>query len=167
MERYGVRDIITMAEIEREERRKNRLKYTDRPQLGHPATPFDWTSAAMEAFPAEIRQRRDAGARHGRRYRELAHRLFAAATAMLENAIEAAVAGQSAKLGPRQLVDRARQLHAAARDITVIAEAAMIVANSGVNQHRSWPRRPRRKNWTFRTKQALLADDLKGRLIVR
>ena len=31
-------------------------------------------------------------------YRELAHRLLAAATAMLENAIEAAVAGQSAKL---------------------------------------------------------------------
>ncbi len=76
-------------------------------------------------------------------YRELAHRLFAATTAMLEDAIEAAVAGQSAKLGPRQLVDRARQLHAAARDITVIAEAAMIVANSGVNQHRNRPRCPR------------------------
>ncbi len=65
-------------------------------------------------------------------HRELAHGLFAAATAMLENAIEAAVAGQSAKLGSRQLADRARQLHAAARDITVIAEAAMIVATSGV-----------------------------------
>ena len=65
-------------------------------------------------------------------YRELAHRLLAAATAMPENAIEAALAGQSAKLGPRPLADRARQLHAAARDITVIAEAAMIVVNSGV-----------------------------------
>ena len=65
-------------------------------------------------------------------YRDLAQRLFAAATAMLEDAIEAAVGGQSAKLGPRQLADRARQLHAAARDIAVIAEAAMIVANSGV-----------------------------------
>ncbi len=63
-------------------------------------------------------------------YRALAHRLSAAATAMLEDAV--AVAGQSAKLGPRQLADRARQLHAAARDITVIAEAAMIIANSGV-----------------------------------
>ncbi len=51
---------------------------------------------------------------------------------MLESAIEAAIAGQSAKLGPRQLVDRARQIHAAARDITVIAEAAMIVVNSSV-----------------------------------
>ncbi len=76
-------------------------------------------------------------------YRELAHRLFAAAMAMLENAIEAAVAGQSAKLGPRQLVDRARQLHAAAGDVTVIAEAAMIVANSSINQHRNRPKRPR------------------------
>ena len=74
-------------------------------------------------------------------YRELARRLFAATTAMLDDAIEAAVSGQSAKLGPRQLVDRARQLHAAARDITVIAEAAMIVANSGVNQHRNRPKR--------------------------
>ncbi len=75
--------------------------------------------------------------------RELLRRLFAAATAMLENAIEAAVAGQSAKLGPRQLVDRARQLHASARDTTVIAEAAMIVDNSGVNQHRIRRKRPR------------------------
>lgn len=75
--------------------------------------------------------------------RELLRRLFAAATAMLEDAIEAAVAGQSAKLGPRQRVDRARQLHAAAGDITVIAQAAMIVANSGVNQDRIRPKRPR------------------------
>ena len=74
--------------------------------------------------------------------RELTRRLFAAATAMLEDAIEAAVAGQSAKLGPRQLAKRARQLHAAAGDITVIAEAAMIVANSGVNQHRNRPKPP-------------------------
>ncbi len=57
--------------------------------------------------------------------------------------IEAAVAGQSAKLGPRQLADRARQLHAAVRDITVIAEAAMIVVNSGFDQHRNRPRRRR------------------------
>ncbi len=65
-------------------------------------------------------------------YRALAHRLLAAATAMPEDAIAVAVAGQSAKLGPRQLAERPRQLHAAARDITVIAEAAMIIANSGV-----------------------------------
>ncbi len=75
--------------------------------------------------------------------RELANRLFAVATATLEDAIAVAVAGQSAKLGPRQLADRARQLHAAARDITVIAETAMIVANSGTNQH---PNRPKRSH---------------------
>ena len=74
--------------------------------------------------------------------RELANRLFAVATATLEDAIAVAVAGQSAKLGPRQLADRARQLHAAARDITVIAEAAMIVANLGINQRRNRPKRP-------------------------
>ena len=74
--------------------------------------------------------------------RELANRLFAVATATLEDAIAVAVAGQSAKLGPRQLADRARQLHAAARDITVISEAAMIVANSGINQHPNQPKRP-------------------------
>ena len=74
--------------------------------------------------------------------RELANRLFAVATATLEDAIAVAVAGQSAKLGPRQLADRARQLHAAARDITVISEAAMIVANSGINQHPNRPKRP-------------------------
>ena len=73
--------------------------------------------------------------------RELANRLFAVATATLEDAIAVAVAGQSAKLGPRQLADRARQLHAAARDITVISEAAMIVANSGINQHPNQPKR--------------------------
>ena len=75
--------------------------------------------------------------------RELANRLFAVATATLEDAIAVAVAGQSAKLGPRQLADRARQLHAAARDITVISEAAMIVANSGTNQQ---PNRPKRSH---------------------
>ncbi len=75
--------------------------------------------------------------------RELANRLFAVARATLEDAIAVAVAGQSANLGPRQLADRARQLHAAARDITVIAETAMIVANSGTNQH---PNRPKRSH---------------------
>ncbi len=75
--------------------------------------------------------------------RDLAQRLFAAATAMLEDAIEAAVAGQSAKLGARRLADHARQLYAAVGDITVIAEAAMIVVNSGFNQPRNRPRRRR------------------------
>ena len=75
-------------------------------------------------------------------HRELANRLFGTATAMLEDAIEAAVAGQSPKLGSEQLADHARRLHAAAREIAVIAEAAMIVVNLGINQHRN--RRKRR-----------------------
>jgi len=66
--------------------------------------------------------------------RELANRLFAAVTAMLEDAIEVAVAGQSPKLDPRQLANRARRLYAAAQEIAAMAEAAMIVANSGVSQ---------------------------------
>ncbi len=70
-------------------------------------------------------------------YRELAHRLFAAATAMLEDAIEVALAGQSPRLPPTQLAVRARRLQASARDIAAIAEAAMIVANLGINQHRN------------------------------
>ncbi len=76
-------------------------------------------------------------------HRELANRLFATATAMLEDAIEVAVAGQSSKLGPRQLADRADRLHAAAQDVAVIAEAAMIVANPGINQRRNRPKRSR------------------------
>ncbi len=75
-------------------------------------------------------------------YRELAHRLFAAATAMLEDAIGAAVAGQSRRLNPSQLAYAGRRLQAAARDIAVIAEAAMIVANSGIYQHPNRPKRP-------------------------
>ncbi len=74
-------------------------------------------------------------------HRELAHRLFATATAMQEDATEVADAGQSPKLGPRQLADRADRLHAAARNITVIAGAAMIVADFGVNQRRNRPKR--------------------------
>ncbi len=40
-------------------------------------------------------------------YRELAHRLLAAATAMLENAIEAAVAGQSGEIALWRLLSGA------------------------------------------------------------
>ena len=75
-------------------------------------------------------------------YRELAHRLFAAATAMLEDAIGAAAAGQSRRLNPSQLAAAGRRLQGAARDIAVIAEAAMIVANSGINQRPNRPKRP-------------------------
>ncbi len=76
-------------------------------------------------------------------YRELAHRLFAAATAMLEDAIGAAAAGQSRRLNPSQLADAGRRLQAAARDFAIIAEAATIIANSGAS--RCGSRRKRRR----------------------
>ncbi len=74
-------------------------------------------------------------------YRELAHRLFAAATAMLEDAIEVSVAGQSPRLNPRQFAYAGRRLQATAGDIAVIAEAVKIVANPGINRHRNRPER--------------------------
>ena len=76
-------------------------------------------------------------------YRELANRLFATATAMLEDAIEAAVAGQSPRLTPSQLADNGRRLQKAAREIAIIAEAVVIVANLGVNRCRNRRKRSR------------------------
>ncbi len=75
-------------------------------------------------------------------YRELANRLFATATAMLEDVIEVAVAGQSPRLNPSQLADHGRRLQATARDIAVLAEAATIVANSSVERPRNRRERP-------------------------
>ncbi len=76
-------------------------------------------------------------------YRELANRLFAAATAMLEDVIEVAVTGQSPRLTPSQLADNGRRLQAAAREIAIIAEAAMIVANLSGNRRRNRRKRSR------------------------
>lgn len=75
--------------------------------------------------------------------RELANRLFATATALLEDVIELTVAGQSPQLTPTQLADHGRRLQAATRDITIIAEAARIVANLAVNGRQN--RRKRRR----------------------
>ncbi len=98
-------------------------------------------------------------------YRELAHRLFAAATAMLEDAIGAAVAGQSSRLNPSQLADNGRRLQAATHDIAIIAEAATIVAILGVNRRRNRRKRRCRKSWTSVAKEALLGIDMaRGRL---
>jgi len=68
---------------------------------------------------------------------ELANRLFATATAMLEDAIETAVAGQAPRLKRSQLADAGRRLQAAANDIAIIAEAAAIVASLGANPHQN------------------------------
>ncbi len=76
-------------------------------------------------------------------HRELVRRLFAAATELIETAHDAAVAGQSGEIAAEDYADRARLLHAATRDIAVIAEAAMIVANLDGYQHRNGPKRPR------------------------
>ena len=65
--------------------------------------------------------------------RDLVNRLFATGTAMLEDAIEIAIAGQSQRLGPSDLADLGRRLRAVAHDVAVIAEAAAIVAALDVN----------------------------------
>ncbi len=75
-------------------------------------------------------------------HRELVLRLFATATAMLEDTIEVAIAGQSPRLNPSQLADHGHQLQATARDSAVLAEAATIVADSGVERPRNRRERP-------------------------
>ncbi len=76
-------------------------------------------------------------------HRELVRRLFASATELIETAHDAAVAGQSGEIAAGDHAEAARRLHAAARDIAVIAEAATIVANLGINQPRN--QRPHRR----------------------
>jgi hypothetical protein len=97
-----------------------------------------WTSASKEAFLADIGE----ASAMADDYRDLANRLFATATAMLEDAIEVAVAGQSRRLDPSNLADHGRRLQAAAHDITIIAEAAAIVADWGIDSP------PNRRNST-------------------
>lgn len=70
-------------------------------------------------------------------YRDLTNRLFAAATAMLEDAALVAVAGQSGRRSPAALARDAETLQQAGRDIAVIAEAALIVARLDRNERRT------------------------------
>ncbi len=60
--------------------------------------------------------------------RELVRRMFAAATALIETAHEAAIAGQSEALTARVYAEAARQLEVAARDIAALAEAVAVIA---------------------------------------
>lgn len=76
-------------------------------------------------------------------YRDLTTRLFAAATAMLEDAAAIAATGQSARLEPAALARHAAALRRAVQDIAVLAEAALIVAGLGP-EGRPKPRKPRR-----------------------
>jgi len=62
--------------------------------------------------------------------RELANRLFAAMTAMLEDAAEAADAGRSVRATPANLAAKARQIQAAAQDVAALAAAALVVAQT-------------------------------------
>ncbi len=75
--------------------------------------------------------------------KELVRRLMAKATAILEDTIETAVAGQSDRLSAPGYARAAHRLQAAAQVIAIIAEAATIVANSSVEQPRNRWKRPR------------------------
>ncbi len=70
-------------------------------------------------------------------HRELVRRLFAAATELIETAHDATVAGQSSEIVAEDYAETARRFHATARDVAVLAEATMIVAKLGINQHRT------------------------------
>ena len=60
-------------------------------------------------------------------HRELVRRLFAAATARIEAAHEAAVAGQSGEIAAEDYAAAAHRLQAAAQDIAALAEAARVI----------------------------------------
>lgn len=60
--------------------------------------------------------------------KELIGRLFAAATVLIEDAHEIAVAGQSPKSGVKATVGAACALREAAQDAAILAQAALIIA---------------------------------------
>ena len=59
---------------------------------------------------------------------ELVRRLFAAATALIETAHDAAVAGQPGVIAARDYAEAAQRLRGAARSLTALAEAAAVIA---------------------------------------
>ena len=64
--------------------------------------------------------------------RELVRRLMTKATAMLEDALVSAVTGQDSRAHPDALLDGARRLHTASRDIAAIARAAVTIMAAGL-----------------------------------
>ena len=60
-------------------------------------------------------------------HRELVRRLFAAATALIETAHDAAIAGQSGAITAGDYAEAAQRLQGAARDIAALAEAATVI----------------------------------------
>jgi hypothetical protein len=73
-------------------------------------------------------------------HRELARRLFTRATEILEDTVEAAVAGQSAKGTRHDYARRANALSAAGRELCAIAEII-----DGVMRHNPAGPKPRRE----------------------
>ena len=72
-------------------------------------------------------------------HRDLASHLFATATAMLEEAIELAVAGQASDRSSAELVRDGQLLASALQDIAIVAQAATIIAGracDGRGRHR-------------------------------
>lgn len=61
-------------------------------------------------------------------HRDLANQLFAAVTAMLEDAIELSVAGQASNRSAAELVSDGLLLTSALQDIAIVAQAATIIA---------------------------------------
>jgi hypothetical protein len=66
--------------------------------------------------------------------RELARRIFVVMTELLEDTHETTVAGQSPRLNVRSCLQLARNLREAGHDLTVLADAAAIVARQGPNR---------------------------------
>lgn len=80
---------------------------------------------------------------------ELANRLFALATAKLEDAIEHAIAGQSATLDATRLNAEAMRLRKMVEGVGILAEAVTITVGSPVTPARGLAvKRPRRKRST-------------------
>ena len=66
--------------------------------------------------------------------RELARRIFVIATELLANTHEVAGAGQSPRLNVHSCLQLARNLRQNSHDLTVLADAAAIMAQQGGNQ---------------------------------
>ena len=61
-------------------------------------------------------------------HRELVRRLFAAATALIETAHDAAIAGQSGAIAAGDYAEAAHRLQGATRSLAALAEAATVIA---------------------------------------
>ena len=75
--------------------------------------------------------------------RELVRRLFAAATALIETAHDAAAAGQSGEIAAGDYTAAARTLQATARDVAALAEAAMVIVGEADGDQMDRPEQTR------------------------